>query len=280
MRLGEKQVLKVVKEVDFGIYLAEDEKKSEERVLLPIKQVPEGIKLGDEIEVFLYKDSEDRLIATTREPKLVMGKVAKLDVVQVTGIGAFLDWGLDKDLFLPFKQQTRKVAPGDNVLVSLYIDKSSRLCATMNVYESLISPVPYALNEIVAGTVYQISQNFGAFVAVEDKYSALIPKKNMYGDALKLKVGQFIEARVSKVMEDGRLELTMRDKGYLQRDKDADELLLMLQDRGGKFDFTDKASPELIREETGMSKAEFKRAVGKLYKERKIVIEEACIRMV
>ena len=280
MRLGEKQVLKVVKEVDFGIYLAEDEKKSEERVLLPIKQVPEGTKLGDEIEVFLYKDSEDRLIATTREPKLVMGKVAKLDVVQVTGIGAFLDWGLDKDLFLPFKQQTRKVAPGDNVLVSLYIDKSSRLCATMNVYESLISPVPYALNEIVAGTVYQISQNFGAFVAVEDKYSALIPKKNMYGDALKLKVGQFIEARVSKVMEDGRLELTMRDKGYLQRDKDADELLLMLQDRGGKFDFTDKASPELIREETGMSKAEFKRAVGKLYKERKIVIEEACIRMV
>lgn len=141
LRLGEKQTLVIVKKVEFGVYLATKE-APEDKVLLPAKQVPEGAKVGDELEVFLYRDSSDRLISTTRTPKLCMGQVALLTVVQVGKVGAFLDWGLEKDLLLPFKQQTRKVKTGEQVLAALYIDKSGRLCATMNVYEHLRTGQP------------------------------------------------------------------------------------------------------------------------------------------
>ena len=123
MRLGVKQVLTVVKIVDFGVYLGSDE----ERVLLPKKQVPEEIEVGDPIEVFLYKDSSDRMIATTNEPKLTLGELAVLTVADVGRMGAFLDWGLEKDLFLPFKEQTVPVRRGEHCLVALYLDKSKRL---------------------------------------------------------------------------------------------------------------------------------------------------------
>ena len=144
IELGKKQTLTIAKTVDFGVYLGEDTSAGEkERVLLPIKQVPEGAKVGDQIEVFVYRDSKDRLIATTNVPKLQMGGVAVLRVAQTGKFGAFLDWGLEKDLMLPFKQQTRRVREGEEVLVSMYIDKSGRLCATMNVYPDLKSNSPY-----------------------------------------------------------------------------------------------------------------------------------------
>ena len=172
LNIGRKQKLVVVKKVEFGIYLGETREAGEkERVLLPIKQVPEGTKEGDELEVFLYRDSSDRLIATTREPKLVLGELAVLNVAATGKIGAFLDWGLEKDLFLPFKQQTRRLHPGDEVLVSLYIDKSDRLCATMKVYHFLKTNSPYVVGDIVKGRIYEISGNFGVFVAVDDRYS-------------------------------------------------------------------------------------------------------------
>ena len=175
MKLGEKQTLTVVKQVDFGVYLAE-QPEDETRVLLPAKQVPEGTKLHDKLEVFLYKDSKDRLIATTNEPKLTLGGFAVLKVLQVTKIGAFLDWGLEKDLLLPFKEQLRKVHEGDEVLVTLYIDKSNRLCAPMEgIYHLLSTDSPYKKGDTVTGRVYEFSENFGTFVAVDDKYSARIP---------------------------------------------------------------------------------------------------------
>lgn len=163
MELGKKQMLTVVKVVDFGVYLGDDR----EKVLLPKKQVPAGIEPGDPIEVFLYKDSSDRLIATVNEPKLTLGESAILKVAQVGKFGAFLDWGLEKDLFLPFKEQTYKVKPGDECLVGLYIDKSQRLCATMKVYEYLTSDSPYQKDDQVEGIVYEVSDNFGTFVAVD-----------------------------------------------------------------------------------------------------------------
>ena len=177
MKLGEKQVLTVVKIVDFGVYLGNDE----ERVLLPKKQVPQGIEVGDPIEVFLYKDSSDRMIATTNEPKLTIGKTAVLEVTDVGRIGAFLDWGLEKELLLPFKEQTERVEKGDRCLVSLYIDKSGRLCATMKVYQLLRTDSPYKKDDMVSGTVYELSRDFGVFVAVDDQYSAMIPKREVYG---------------------------------------------------------------------------------------------------
>ena len=134
LKLGEKQTLEIMKKVEFGVYLKNPaDETGEERVLLPAKQVPAGASVGDELEVFLYKDSKDRLIATTNTPLLMMDEVKVLKVAQVGKMGAFLNWGLEKDLFLPFREQTGKVREGDECLVSLYIDKSSRLCATMKV---------------------------------------------------------------------------------------------------------------------------------------------------
>lgn len=275
IKLGEKQKLIIVKKVDFGVYLAQSEETAEDKVLLPAKQVPEDAQIKDALEVFVYRDSKDRMIATTNTPKLVMGQVAELTVSQVSKFGAFLDWGLEKDLLIPFKQQLVKLQPGDNVLVSLYIDKSGRLCATMNVYPNLRADSPYKKDDQVRGRVYTISDEFGAFVAVDNIYSALIPKKEMYGN---VRVGEDITARVTQVKPDGRLSLSIRDKAYLQIEKDAQEILSIIDSYDGVLPFNDKVSPEIIKRETGMSKNEFKRAVGNLLKAGKIEIKEKVIR--
>lgn len=267
MRLGEKQVLTVVKIVDFGVYLGSDE----ERVLLPKKQVPEGIEVGDPVEVFLYKDSSDRMIATTKEPKITLGELAVLEVADVGRVGAFLDWGLEKDLLLPFKEQTVKVEKGDRCLVSLYVDKSGRLCATMKVYPLLQTDSPYQKNDMVRGTVYGISREFGVFVAVDDRYSALIPRREVYG---RMFIGQQVEARVADVKADGKLDLSVRGRIPEQMDADAQQIMERIEKNGGSLPFTDKADPERIKTEFGMSKAAFKRAVGRLLKQRKITIDE------
>ncbi len=270
LRLGENQVLTVVKKVDFG-------SESQTRVLLPRKQVPEGTEIGDDIEVFLYKDSKDRMIATTNKPKLWMGKVAALKVVSVQHIGAFLDWGLEKDLLLPYKEQVGKVNGGDEILVRLYIDKSKRLCASMReLYDMLDMDSAYERGDVVHGRVYEFSDNFGTFVAVDDRYSAMIPK---HEDRSSLRIGDWIEARVAGVKPDGKLDLTLREKAYMQIDKDAEQVMQVLEAYGGFLPFNDKASPEVIMREVKMSKNAFKRAVGRLYKERKVEITDRDIRM-
>ncbi|MEG0961985.1 MAG: S1-like domain-containing RNA-binding protein [Lachnospiraceae bacterium] len=275
MRLGEKQELTVVKQVEFGIYLAEKDRE-EERILLPGKQVPQGIEIGDTLEVFVYKDSKDRIISTRVEPKLKIDEFAVLEVISVQKIGAFLDWGLEKDLFLPYKEQMGRVREGDQVLVRLYIDKSSRLCASMRgIYELLKKDSEYKIGDIVHGRVYEFSDNFGAFVAVDDRYSALIPH---HEDHTSLKLGDTIEARVTAVKPDGKLDLTLREKAYMQIDMDALQVMELLEEYEGVLPFTDKESPEVIMRETKMSKNAFKRAVGHLYKERKIEITSTSIR--
>lgn len=268
--LGKKQALAVVKKTEFGVYLGTEE----ERVLLPRKQVPEGTQVGDEIEVFLYRDSKDRLIATTNEPKIQLGEVKLLQVKDTGAIGAFLDWVLEKDLFLPFKQQTAKVKKGDQCLVSLYVDKSGRLCATMKVYDKLEKKSPYKKDDRVTGIIYEKSLNFGLFVAVDDRYCALIPKREASG---RYKVGDRIEARVTDVKPDGKLDLSLREKAFIQMDRDAEAVMEKIIANGGELPFTDKADPELIRAEFGFGKNAFKRAVGRLLKEGKIEIREKSI---
>lgn len=277
MKLGEKQQLLVVKQVDFGIYLAE-QTDSENRVLLPKKQVPEGTEIGDVLEVFLYKDSSDRLIATREEPKLKMGEVSALRVSSVQKIGAFLDWGLEKDLFLPYKEQSCRLNVGDEVLVRLYIDKSSRLCASMKgLYELLSEESPYRAGEQVKGRVYEFSGNFGTFLAVDDKYSAMLPR---HEDSSSLRIGEVINVRVTGVKPDGKLDVTLREKAHLQIDKDSEQVLRVLESYGGVLPFNDKASPEVILREMKMSKGAFKRAVGRLYKEHRIEITDKNIRSI
>ncbi|MCR4955755.1 MAG: S1 RNA-binding domain-containing protein [Lachnospiraceae bacterium] len=278
LKLGEKQTLIVVKNVEFGVYLAANKEAGEERVLLPAKQVPKGIKTGDFLEVFLYKDSKDRFIATTREPKLTLNQFAVLKVAQVTKIGAFLDWGLEKDLFLPYKEQTARVKQGDEILVRLYIDKSERLCASMKgLYHILSQNPPYRVEDDVQGRVYEFSRNFGAFVAVDDKYSALIPK---HEDHSQLHIGEVIHARVTEVKEDGKLTLSLRKKAYLQIEEDANRVLQVIEEFAGVLPFNDKAPAEVIMRDVGLSKNAFKRAVGHLYKERIVEITDKSIRLV
>lgn len=275
MKLGEYQKLTVIKKVEFGVYLAENA-DDELRVLLPEKQCPEGTETGDELEVFLYKDSKDRLIATTNHPKLILGGLAVLQVVEVGAIGAFLDWGLEKDLFLPYKEMTSRVQTGDEILATLYIDKSRRLCASMKkLYDLLRKDAPYQKGDTVSGRVYEFSGNFGTFVAVDDCYSAMIPA---HEDCSMLKIGDVIEAKVINVKPDGKLDITLREKAYVQMDADADRVMAVIEEFAGVLPFTDKASPEVIKRETGLSKNAFKRAVGRLYKERRIEITDQAIR--
>lgn len=277
LELGKRQNLKAVKKVDFGMYLASpDDAKGEERVLLPAKQVSPTLAIGDEINVFLYKDSSDRLIATVRDVLITLGEVARLRVSGVTKIGAFLDWGLEKELLLPFREQTYRVREEEEVLVALYVDKTGRLCATMKLYPYLTTTDAYAKDDKVDGTLYEISENFGAFVAIDDKYQGLIPAKEFTKD---VPVGSSITARVTSVHEDGKINLSIREKAYLQIETDAKEVLRVIESFDGVLPFNDKASPEVIRREMGMSKNEFKRAVGNLLKNGMIEITERAIRL-
>ena len=283
MRLGYTQTLVAVKKTDFGLFLTDIEKKDDknralgDEVLLPKNQVTENMRVGSEIEVFLYKDSEDRMIATRLVPYIKIGEIKRLRVKEVNKIGAFLDWGLPKDLLLPFKEQIYDIKSGDEILVTVYIDLSDRLCATMDLYSRLSLLPPYQKDDMVKGTVYQVHEQFGAYVAVDNKYSALVPKKELHRE---LKPGDEIEARVLEVKEDGKLDLSLRQKAYVQMDADSALILDKLKQAGGSLPYQDKSSAEEIKEEFNLSKAAFKRAIGRLYKERVIVIEKDGIRLV
>lgn len=274
MKLGEIQNLKIDKKVEFGVYLTD----GEEKVLLPKKQVPENASIGDELSVFVYKDSKDRLIATTNTPGITVGQLGVLSVLQVNKIGAFLDWGLEKDLLLPFKEMVGRPEEGDEILVRAYIDKSNRLCASQKgIYELLSQKPPYAVGDEVEARIYEFGHDYGTFVALEDRYSAMIPR---HEDVSKYKIGDVLMVRITGIKEDGKCDVTIRDKAYIQMDEDAEALLDLIDSYAGVLPFTEKASPEVIKRETGLSKAAFKRAIGRLYKERKISLNEGKIRRI
>lgn len=276
IELGKYQELIVVKKTDFGVFLNTPAGEEKDKILLPKAQVPKNTELKDVLNVFVYKDSEDRPIATTLEPDLTLGGLARLIVNQVNKVGAFLEWGLSKELFLPYKEQLYPVKEGDAVLVTLYIDKSERLCASMHVYDALLNNSPYRKDDEVFGRVYEISENFGVFVAVDDKYSALIPQKEVYE---KYRINQPVYARVAQVMEDGRLTLSVKKKIPEQMSEDADYIYGCLEDAGGFLPFHDKSEPEAIKNRFHMSKNAFKRAIGNLMKAGKITIAKDGIRI-
>ena len=279
IQLGTYQELTVAGVTSIGVYLGESAAASaSERILLPKKQVPEGLGVGDKLRVFVYKDSSDRLIATVNEVKVTLHQVATLTVRQMTKIGAFLDWGLEKDLLLPFHEQTKNLHEGEEVLCALYIDKSGRLAATMKVYPYLKLNSPYQSGDTVEGLIYQYAHNFGYFVAVDRQYSGLIPRREAQE---KHQVGETLTLRVTRILEDGKLDLSPHQKAYLQMDVDADSIFEIIEnDYAGDLPFDDKADPDVIRETFGLSKAAFKRAVGRLYKERKVEIAGGHIKVV
>lgn len=271
IEIGRKQPLMVIKKTEFGVYLGTEQDK----VLLPAKFVDDDIETGDSIFVFVYRDSKDRLIATTLEPKLTIGQVAPLKVKQVNNIGAFLDWGLEKDLFLPYKEQTVRVKEGMSYPVALYVDKSGRLCATMKLYPYLKTTDAYHTGDMVKGIAYEHIEKFGMFVAVDGMYHGLIPKKALYG---RIEIGDEISATVAKVTEDGKIELAVRQPSYLQIDEDSEKILREIELNDGFLPMNDKTDPELIKEKFEMSKAAFKRACGHLLKQNKIDITQTGVR--
>ncbi len=277
IELGKYQILEVVKKTDFGMYLSEAEGDQKNSVLLPAREVPAGTLPGDKLKVFIYKDSEDRVIATTAEVPVTIGKLAVLRVKEVSKIGAFLDWGLMKDLLLPYKEQTIRVEEGSQVLVTLYVDKSNRLCASMKIYDLLSTDSPYQKNDMVTGTVYEEIDTFGVFVAVDNQYSAMIPKNELFTS---LKPGNTIKARVINVRSDGKLTLGLRDKSHVQMDSDSELIMKKLTVSGGFLPYNDNSSPEEIKDVFKISKNAFKRAIGKLYKAGSITITENGIQQV
>ncbi len=275
IELGRVEELIVVREKNFGIYLGQ-KKDDTAAVLLPKKQVPEGTKVGDKLKVFIYKDSEDRLIATTSMPKLELGETAVLKVKDVSKIGAFLDMGLEKDLLLPFKEQIYPVQAGEDCLVALYIDKSGRLAATMKVYPYLHSDAHCKKDDWTEGRVYEINENLGIFVAVKDRYFGLIPKREIFGQC---RLGEILKVRVMKVRDDGKLDLSLRELAYRQMNADAEAVIARLKEKKGILPFNDRADPQIIKQEFGLSKNAFKRAIGQLLKEGKVEIDDKSIRL-
>ena len=267
--------LTILYEKDFGVFLGDP--GDEKGVLLPKKQVPAGAKAGDNVRVFLYKDSEDRIIATTRTPLVTLEQPAVLTVRECTHIGAFLDWGLDKDLFMPFREQEGQVRRGDHVLVRIYTDKSERLCASMKVSSALTAAGDlFKVGDLVTGTVYGVNPKVGAFIAVNDRYFGLLPAQNMNAA---YRPGDTFTGRVVRVRPDGKLDLGAERPAYLQMEEDAKKVCAVIEDFGGELPFGEKASPEVIKKEFQLSKAAFKRAISYLLKNGKVELSENSIRL-
>ena len=269
IKLGKRQELIIKRFTSVGAYL-NDEDDNGEDVLLPKSQIPEGANENDRIEVMIYRDSKDRIIATTKKTLGQVGEIRKLTVISSSMIGYFLDWGLEKDLFLPFSETVGAVEKFKSYLVAIYIDKSDRIAATMKIRDYLSTDSEYKENEKANGTVYSVNKEIGAFVAVDNKFDGLIQKKNVFGI---LEMGDEIEVRINKVHEDGKLDLSLRERGYVQMDEDAQTIIDKLKESGGTISLNDKSHPNEIRKELNMSKSGFKRAVGKLYKDEIIVIK-------
>jgi predicted RNA-binding protein (virulence factor B family) len=271
-KIGETQTLEVDHLSKIGAFLVLPDHPDEGTVLLPKREGGDGCAPGDQLPVFVYLDSEDRPIATARQPKIEMGQIRPLKVVSVTKIGAFLDWGLEKDLLLPFHEQTVRVQTGREYLVALYLDKTGRPCATMKVYERLKADAPYAVGDWVRGYIYNINPNVGAFVAVDYQYHGLIPRQNMSRD---IHVATQIKARVTEIRRrDHRLILSPHKQGYKMINTDGAVVMKKLKAAGGFLPYGDKTAPTVINQEFGLSKSAFKRAIGHLQKRGKLRIEK------
>ena len=279
IEIGKMNKLQIIKKTVAGAYLNLGSKNAREAedILLPKNQLPQKFDEGDEIEVFVYIDSENKPAATIKKPKLTIGELALLRVVETTNFGAFLDWGLDKDLLLPFKEQKGRVKKGDLCLVGLHINNiTNKLCATMYIYNLLDSNLSYKKNDMAQGTVYSINKDLGIFVAVDNRYHGLVLNKELYGDYA---LGATVEVRIKKVREDGKLELSLRKPAHGEIESDAQKIIQQLKLNDGKLLINDSSSPEQIKAELNMSKSAFKRAIGRLLKEGVITISKDGIKM-
>lgn len=261
-KLGQRENLKIDK-INTEVLLKKDNENN--FVRMNVDELS-GEKVGDVIDVFIYNDNK-KLMATKKQPKIELGKIARLEVKDITRIGAFLDCGLDKDILLPFKEQTSKLVKGQKYLVYLYIDKSNRLALTMRIKNLLKNDSGYVKNDWVEGVIYNIVDGLGAFVAVDNKYEGLIPESELTGV---VDLGEEVKCRVTDVKSDGKLDLSFFEPAYKHISSDADVIMEELKNSDGFINFNDKTDANKIKSVFNMSKSSFKRAVGRLLKENMI----------
>lgn len=275
IKLGKYNQLEVVKEVDFGVYLNGDE---DGEILLPKRYVPEGTKPGDILNVFIYLDMEERLVATTLQPYVQVGEFACLQVAWVNQFGAFLDWGLMKDLFVPFREQKMKMQKGKRYVVHVHLDEESyRIVASAKVEHYLSTEKPeYLPGQEVNVMVWQRT-DLGYKVIVENQFSGMLFHNEVFQP---LEAGMHLSAFVKQVRPDGKIDLELQKAGARKVDDFSEVLLQYIKDNDGFTPLNDKTDAEVIYQTFGVSKKTFKKAVGDLYKKRLVVLEEGGIRLV
>tara|TARA_R110002126_G_scaffold200330_1_gene347951 strand:+ start:10156 stop:10989 length:834 start_codon:yes stop_codon:yes gene_type:complete len=272
--LGTLNTLTVKKQVKFGYYL---DGLSWGEILLPNNVAPSDLTIGQQLEVFLYLDSEDQLIATTEKPAIMVGQVAMLPVVAVTKVGAFLDWGLKKDLLVPFSEQQIPLKEGQKYLVYCYVDVSNRIVASTKLDRHLHKTEPrYNIGDKVDIIVSEQTE-LGYKVVVNQRHWGVLYKNEVFKP---LRRGDMHSAFIAKVREDGKIDLRLTAATHKQALELTGQILAKLQQNGGKLALTDKSSPELIYNAFGVSKKAYKQAIGSLYKDKKIVILDAGIMLV
>lgn len=274
LEIGKINTLKVVKEVDFGLYLDGGEKGE---ILIPQRYVPEGTEVDHFLDVFIYNDSEGRLIATTDEPKAEVGQFAVMKVAEITNVGAFLDWGLQKDLLVPFRQQKEEMHQGVSYLVYVYLDEATeRIVATTKISQFLNNvPPDYEEGEEV-NLIIGNSTELGVNVIINNLHEGLLYKNEIFQE---LTLGQKLKGYIKKVREDDKIDVALQPGGYEKVTGIAGEILNKLKSAGGFIEANDKSSPESIKHAFGVSKKVFKKAIGALYRDRLITIEDKGIRL-
>ena len=275
IELGKFNQLEVVKQVDFGMYLDGGE---EGEILLPTRYVPEDCKVGDWLNVFLYLDNEERLIATTLTPLVQVGEFACLEVSWVNQFGAFLNWGLMKDLFVPFSEQKMKMQVGNKYVIHAYIDDESfRIVASAKVDRYLSKEkAPYQPGEEVNILIWQ-KTDLGFKAIIENMYSGLLYDSEIFQT---LHMGDTLKAYIKQVREDGKIDLILQKPGFEKVDDFSKTLYHYIADHGGRIGLNDKSPAEEIYDVFGVSKKTFKKAVGDLYKKRLILLHEDGIELV
>ncbi|WP_291560823.1 S1-like domain-containing RNA-binding protein [Bacteroides sp.] len=268
IKLGEYNLLEVVKEVDFGVYLDGSE---DGEILLPTRYVPQGCKPGDVLNVFIYLDMDERLIATTLQPYVKVGEFACLEVAWVNQYGAFLDWGLMKDLFVPFREQKMKMLKGNSYVVHVHLDEDSyRIVASAKIEKYLSKDMPeYNAGDEVEILIWQ-KTDLGYKVIVDNKFGGMIFKNEIFTD---VRIGMKMPAYIKQVRPDGKIDLELQKGGVKKVEDFADTLLEYIRGNGGSTPLNDKTESDVIYNTFGVSKKTFKKAVGDLYKKRLIVLE-------
>lgn len=284
LQIGRFNILKVSRLIEFGAYLESPEdvsvngSENGEEVLLPVSEEPEDLRVGDTVEAFVYLDSEDRPVATMRAPLAEVGEFACLKVVASEPVGAFLDWGLKKDLFLPHAEQTRRLKPGESVVVFVYLDKSGRIAATMRLHrhadkETARLHEGEAVELMIVGPT-----DLGLNALINRRHMGVIYKDEVFRS---FATGELIKGFIKKVRDDGKVDLRLTQAGHKAADEEiGPKILELLKAKGGFLAITDKTSAEAIHELFGVSKKKYKIALGGLYKRRMIRIDDDGIRLV